>query len=264
MSAALLKAWGRFWADGAMRLCFPPSCEFCETAAEEGRLCRRCRDHFLAGANAKLCAKCGGSLGEYLDPKLGCFLCRKDRFAFETVFRLGRYMGDLGLGILKIKGEHGERLAFALGDLLAEVNEEAIRKRQPTMVVPIPHHWRRWLARGYNSAEAIAERVARRLNIPLRIDVLRRIRHTPPQHKLPASERRVNVRGAFKAKSKKGLEGATVVLVDDVLTTGATCHYAAKALKKAGAKRVVVAVVARADDDKTAAIEKTKSENASS
>jgi len=264
VSAALLKAWGRFWADGAMRLCFPPSCEFCETAAEEGRLCRRCRDRFLAGANAKLCAKCGGSLGEHLDPKLGCFLCRNERFAFETVFRLGRYRGDLGQGILKIKGEHGERLAFALGELLAEVNEDAIRRLQPAMVVPIPHHWRRWLARGYNSAEAIAERVARRLKVPMRLDVLRRVRHTPPQHKLPPSERKVNMVGAFRARPKKGIKGATVLLVDDVLTTGATCHHAAKALKKAGAVSVIVAVVARADDDRTAVIEKIKSANASS
>jgi ComF family protein len=262
MTTDRLKAWGRFWADGALRLCFPPMCEFCQGAAEEGRLCDPCKRMLLAGANARLCAKCGGSLGEHLDPALGCFLCRNDSFAFETVYRLGRYAGDLGLACLSMKTEHGERLAFALGDLIAEVNDEAIRKWNPSLVVSIPHHWRRWYARGYNSAEAIAERFAKRFRIPLRLNVLRRIRHTPEQHKLPPSERRVNVRGAFLAKKRKELAGATVLLVDDVLTTGSTCHYAAKALKGAGVKAVIVAVAARGEDVRTAVIPGVKPENA--
>ena len=87
------------------------------------------------------------------------------------------------------------------------------------------------------------------------LNVLRRIRHTPQQHKLPPSERRKNMRGAFVAKTRKELAGSTVLLVDDVLTTGSTCHDAAKALKAAGAKRVIVAVVARGEDVRTAVIE---------
>jgi ComF family protein len=253
-----LKAWGRFWADGVLRLCFPPMCEFCHAASDGDRLCHDCRESFLSGANARLCGKCGGSLGEHLDPRFGCFLCQDDRFAFETVYRLGRYCGDLGLACLHIKKEHGERLAFALGDLAAEVNDEAIRHWQPSVVVPIPHHWRRWLARGYNSAEAVAERFARRLRLPLRANVLRRIRATPPQHILVPSERRTNVRGAFAAKRKRELSGATVLLVDDVLTTGSTCHYAAKALKGAGAKTVIVVVIARGEDVRTKVIDKKR------
>jgi ComF family protein len=134
------------------------------------------------------------------------------------------------------------------------VNDEAIRTWNPSLVVPIPHHWRRWYARGYNSAEAIAERLGKRLRIPVRLNVLRRIRHTPPQHKLPPSERRKNVRGAFVAKRRKELVGSTVLLVDDVLTTGSTCHYAAKALKEVGVKTVIVTCVARGEDARTAVI----------
>jgi ComF family protein len=155
---------------------------------------------------------------------------------------------------LKIKEEHGERLAFALGDLVAEVNRTAIGRWEPSIVVPIPHHWRRWFARGYNSAEAVAERIARRLRLPLQLKILRRHRYTKPQTTLVPSERRKNVRGAFVAKRKKDLHGATVLLVDDVLTTGSTCHHAAKALKAAGAKAVIVACVARGEDVRTAVI----------
>jgi len=256
-----LKSWGRFWADGALRLCFPPQCEFCKSAADDGRLCEPCRRLLLAGANAKLCGKCGGSLGENLAPTAGCFLCRNDSFAFETVFRLGRYAGDLGNAVLEIKQEHGERLAFALGDLVAEVNQSAILECNPHFVVPIPHHWRRWFARGYNSAEAVAERLAKGLKLPLRLDVLRRVRYTPAQTSLVPSERRVNMRGAFAAKSKKEMVGATVLLVDDVLTTGSTCHYAAKALKTAGAEKVIIAVVARGENVQTAVIQEHSKSN---
>jgi ComF family protein len=263
VKATQLKSWGRFWADGALRLCFPPQCEFCKSAADDGRLCEPCRHLLLAGANAKLCGKCGGSLGENLRPNEGCFLCRNDSFAFTTVFRLGRYADDLGRAVLEIKHEHGERLAFALGDLVAEVNRSTILEWNPRFVVPIPHHWRRWFARGYNSAEALAERVAKRLKLPLRLDVLRRVRYTPPQSSLVPSERRVNMRGAFAAKARKQLVGATVLLVDDVLTTGSTCHHAAKALKAAGAEKVIVAVVARGENVQTAVMqEQSKSDSA--
>lgn len=256
MNAERLKAWGRFWADGALRLCFPPMCEYCQGAAGEGWLCESCKRLLSAGSNARLCAKCGGSLGEHLDPALGCFRCQNDSFAFETVYRLGRYDDDLERACLRIKEEHGERLAFALGDLVAAVNDEAIRRWQPSMVIPIPHHWRRWFARGYNSAEAIAERLSRHFRLPLRLKILRRHRYTKPQTSVVASERRTNVRGAFIAKQKKELQGATVLLVDDVLTTGSTSHHAAKALKAAGAKTVIVACVARGEDVRTAVISK--------
>lgn len=255
MIVARLKACGSFLADGALGLCFPPTCEFCLAAADEGRLCDPCRKLLTAGVNARLCSKCGGSLGENLPLELGCFLCRNDSFAFETVFRLGRYAGDLGRACLGIKTEAGERLAFALGDLLAEANEANIGVWKPDLVVPIPHHWRRWYSRGYNSAEAVAERLSRKLKLPMKLGILRRHRYTKQQASLPPSERRTNVRGAFAARPHRLLKGATVLLVDDVLTTGSTCHHAARALKSAGAAKVIVAVVARGENVRTAVIE---------
>ena len=110
--------------------------------------------------------------------------------------------------------------------------------------MPVPlHWWRRW-SRGFNQSELLAQAVARRLEIPCRPRWLRRIRHTPYQVGQTAAGRRDNVKNAFAARSRPELKGQAVLLIDDVLTTGSTASEAAKALKKAGAAKVWVAVLA--------------------
>jgi ComF family protein len=111
-------------------------------------------------------------------------------------------------------------------------------------VVPVPLHWWRHWRRGFNQAEALARALARRLDLPIRRP-LRRIKPTEKLAELSPTERARALRGAFRARKSPGLVGRTVLLVDDVLTTGATCGAAARALKQAGAARVVVAVIAR-------------------
>ena len=113
-------------------------------------------------------------------------------------------------------------------------------------MVPVPLHWRRRWRRGYNQSEALARPIAARLRLPFRPGSwLRRIRNTPEQKGSGmAAERLENVRGAFRVAGAE-LAGRTVLLVDDVLTTGSTASEAARTLRRAGAKRVVVAVLAR-------------------
>ena len=110
-------------------------------------------------------------------------------------------------------------------------------------VVPVPLHWRRRFARGYNQAEALARGVARSLALPNSARPLRRVSATPTLARAGRSERAELMKGAFRARPRGGLKGRTVLLVDDILTTGATCGAAARALKRAGASRVVVLVV---------------------
>jgi predicted amidophosphoribosyltransferase len=108
-----------------------------------------------------------------------------------------------------------------------------------------PPWWRHW-QRGYNQSEALARALARRLGVPCRPRWLRRVRHTPHQTQQPPSARAGNVRDAFRARRGAPVTGATVLLVDDVLTTGSTASEAARALRAAGAARVVAGVLARA------------------
>ncbi len=114
-----------------------------------------------------------------------------------------------------------------------------------SLVVPVPLHWRRRWNRGYNQAAALARELAAGLRVRFAPDLLWRVRNTPQQAQPTASARRENVKGAFAVKSGAKLTGETVLLVDDVMTTGSTAGEAARTLRAAGAARVVVGVLAR-------------------
>jgi len=143
-----------------------------------------------------------------------------------------------------MKHSSGEALAEMIGELWAESAESRLRALGADSVVPIPLHWRRRWWRGYNQSEALARPIAARLALPLYTSWLRRVRNTPEQKGRSAADKMENVRDAFRACGS-GPAGRTILLVDDVLTTGATASEAARALRRGGAKRVVVAVLTR-------------------
>jgi ComF family protein len=146
---------------------------------------------------------------------------------------------------LRLKKLAGEGLAEVLGALWAEHCASRLDDLGADVVVPIPlYWWRRW-TRGYNQSEALARPLAARLHLPCRPGWLRRIRSTPQQTQQTPANRKTNVKDAFRGASRK-LAGKTALLIDDVMTTGNTASEAARALRQAGAKRVVVAVLARA------------------
>ncbi len=114
------------------------------------------------------------------------------------------------------------------------------------VIVPVPSHWRRRLWRGFDQAAVLARELSRHLGVPV-AEALRRTRHTDPQAGLARRQRRLNVRGCFRAAAPETVRGRRVLLIDDVLTTGATANAAAAALKEAGAARIGVFTLARAD-----------------
>ena len=141
----------------------------------------------------------------------------------------------LKFGRLDYLGRHlAEALAEGLGEDLAGFDA----------VIPVPLHWQRRLARGYNQAERIARPLAGRLGLPL-IPALRRSRSTPPQTSLGKERRIANLRRAFRAPSPRKIRGLRLLLVDDVATTGATLDAAAAALRIAGAAGVTALVAGR-------------------
>ena len=146
-----------------------------------------------------------------------------------------------------MKRPAGEQLTLAVGRLLAERRGAQLAQLRPDLIVPVPMHWWRRLVRGFNSAELLAQCLGRHLNAPV-AHVLVRRRHTQPQKDLLPRERFANVRDAFQVRerARRHWRGSHVLLVDDILTTGATCSEAARVLKLAGAATVAVAVVARA------------------
>jgi ComF family protein len=158
---------------------------------------------------------------------------------------LGAYEGTTRDLCLRLKHERNAWLAAWMTELLVEARRADLDQLpHDTWVVPVPLHWWRRLRRGYNQAEALAHGLARRLDLRVR-KPLRRIKPTDRLARKGVTERIEALRGAFHARPDSRMKGKTILLVDDVLTTGATSGAAARVLKQAGAKRVVVAVLAR-------------------
>ena len=175
-----------------------------------------------------------------------CPLCQKTTLRFDTVIPLGAYDAELREAVLRMKRPAHDRLSLAMGRLLVAQRREQLVGLGPDLIVPIPMFWWRRLGRGKNSPDVLASCLAKSLGVPMRRRALVRRRNTQPQAGLPPSRRFLNMQGAFRVRRPKAVKDARVLLVDDVLTTGATCSEAAKMLKQAGAAMVAVAVVARA------------------
>jgi ComF family protein len=243
---AYLTSTGRDLARGLVHLLYPGTCVVCGRllTVEQSHFCGDCRTALTADPQPS-CQRCAASVGPFVDTTTGCLRCRSESFHFERVLRLGPYEGLLRQTILRMKRLRGELLADPLGDALAERLRPLLAELRPEVVIPIPLHWWRRLQRGYNQSEALARRLASCLRLPCRPSWLRRIRYTPSQRQQSPTTRRENVRGAFRAWPHAGLTGRTILLVDDVLTTGSTASEAAGALRAVGAARVIVVVLGR-------------------
>jgi ComF family protein len=236
---------GRELTRGLLQLLYPSLCEACGTvlAPEQGHFCTACRSALVTDPHPS-CPRCASTIGLFVHLGDGCARCRDLRYYFERANRLGPYDGLLRELILRLKHPVGESLAEHLGSLWAEQAESSLRSLGADLVVPVPLHWLRYWQRGYNQSASLAGALAARLGLPCRPGWLRRIRNTPRQTAQSPAARRANVHRAFHARARSQLQGRTVLLVDDVLTTGSTCSEAARALRDGGAARVVVAVLA--------------------
>ncbi len=228
---------------------YPPSCAMCTTQIDEvpadgAVLCRDCRIAFVP-ADVAWCRRCGAPVEHPAADLEGCVQCRRRRFDFSAVYPLGLYEGQLRMAVLRMKRYRENPLRMAVARLLVDQLAPRMADEPLDVVLPVPMHWTRRLFRGTNSPEAFAARLARQLDLPVRSDLLRRRRSTRPQAALSLPQRRANVRGAFSLTRGTDVRDARILLVDDVLTTGATCQEVARTLRAAGAKRVIAAVVGR-------------------
>lgn len=243
-------------------LVFPWRCEICETPCRGGPFCPNCRDELTASvANyaQSACPRCGTAGGPYSTLPRDCTVCRRRRHRFDGVLALGAYEGSLRSLCLRLKHNDAAWLATRLGSLLAELRlQEAASLAgggstvpSDAWIVPVPLHWRKRWRRRYNQSEAIAQGIADRLRLPIHRP-LRRVVATPSLagSGFAPTERYKVMHGAFQVRRPAGLEGRTVLLVDDVLTTGATSSEAARVLKRAGASKVVCAVLARTEGNR--------------
>ena len=227
-----------------MNIFFPRTCAGCRgdiPAEAESVVCVDCWDA-LPRWNGLSCIVCGLPLP---DGGARCRDCRRARRAFRFLRSAGVYEGSLGRMIRTFKYEGREDLAEPFARLLAELWEGEPRLAPVDAVVPVPLHWIRERLRGYNQAAVLARAFGRETGLPVLESALKRRKATKSQTELRRGERQENVKDAFDARRSEELRGKTILLVDDVCTTGATLEACARALKKGGARRVGALTVAR-------------------
>jgi ComF family protein len=178
-----------------------------------------------------------------LDDHGVCRLCRSGARGFDAAYCFGAYEGTLRQLIHLFKYKRMKPLAK---ELSAQLARALPRDQRFDIVVPMPLHWRRHWQRGFNQSELLARATARRSGIRM-VNAVRRTRATATQAGLSNAKRRENVAGAFRVKNRRLVEGRRILLIDDVMTTGATASACALALKRAGAKSVSLLALARVD-----------------
>lgn len=222
-------------------LIYPPVCGLCGLPADsDDRLvCQRCWNA-VCGLEAPYCLECR----QFLHNSLRCSSCSVSTLA---IFSLGYFDGHLQTILHDLKFTGLRPLAGPLGRKLAQLISDRTNMPVIDFIIPVPLHPSRKYIRGFNQAEEIAREIGLRLGVRLLADFLYTTRKTRQQARLPAARRPANVSGAFAVDDETEiLKGKTVLLVDDVTTTGATLRENARVLEEASVKRVIAAVAATA------------------
>ncbi len=239
---------GRDWLRGALDLLWPRECLLCGgdlNGTPRPWLCGGCDDglpRFGPGDGA--CTRCSAPLGPGTRPA-GCPDCRRLRPRFDAAVAAGAYRGGIRRLVTGLKYARRERNAWPLGALLQEALVRFPAAPRDAVVVAVPSTAASLRLRGYAPADLLGEEIARRLRRPVAAGVLHRPGDPPAQASLPRTERLHAPRGTFAVGRHAPVRGRPVLLVDDVLTTGATASECARLLRDAGATEVVVAVAAR-------------------
>lgn len=208
-------------------------------------VCEDCWRKVRSNQPAHACARCGvdTASADALGPEGECTPCRTAPPAYDRVIAFARYEGELRRLIHLLKYDHMQPLAARLGDRIAELSP---RIGEADLVLAAPLHWRRNRERGFNQASLLAARAAGVWGLRFEPQALERTKATTPQAGLSRAARLANVRGAFRVRDRRVVDGRRIVLIDDVMTTGATLDACARALKRAGAKTVAAVTLARA------------------
>jgi ComF family protein len=227
--------------DALLAVVLAPACAACGQPLEHptrGPVCGGCWRSILP-LTPPLCGRCGDPLPTWRDTQARCARCRRGRPSVDRARAIGAYDGALRAIVHALKYDGRRSLADGLAALMRTRAADLLDGA--CCVVPVPLHPSRRRQRGFNQAADLA----RHLGLPV-CHALRRVRATATQTALPAARRHRNVRQAFAAtRAARGLDGAVVVLVDDVCTTGATLEACARALKDAGVGEVRAVTAAR-------------------
>jgi ComF family protein len=207
-------------------------------------LCRGCREE-LPLIDWPVCPRCAAPVPTTGGVDLACNHCRGDKLRFDRTVALGSYEGGLRQLVMRMKADRSQLVSHLLVELAWRELKSKLVELQVDVVTAVPMpRWRRW-QRGVNPPRTIADKIAAKLGVPAAGGMLRLKRNLPPQVGLSRPARFRNVAGEMALSPTYYLQAARVLVVDDILTTGATCSEAARVLRRAGAEQVSVFVIAR-------------------
>lgn len=227
-----------------LNLIYPPQCLVCKMPLEdtgETHLCKRCVGEIRSNPKP-WCDRCGRSVGS---AALLCPECRRRRPSFERAYSACLYEGPLRKCIHQFKYRGRSHLSSILSKLMTDFikeNPEVLEGADAVAYVPLSG--RRLKEREYNQSRLLAAEISREFAMPL-IDALIKTRSTLPQSELKRKARLDNIKGTFGARPGLGIQGLGILLIDDVLTTGATLDECSRVLLNGGAKRVIAFTLAR-------------------
>ena len=247
MTAAISFSW-RAALDAALNWVYPPVCQICgeeRATAEQGYVGERCRGG-VRFVTAPFCERCGLPFDGEMSHPFQCANCQGVRLHFRSAHS-AVVAGGLMLDVIH-RYKYNRALWFEpfLAGLLISRAAPALAAEAWDFIVPVPLYPVKKREREFNQAERLAARLGRAAAIPVNKGLLRRVKPTATQTRLTREQRADNVHGAFAFCGGKKLHGEKIVLLDDVLTTGATTNACARALRKAGAGEICVWTAARA------------------
>ncbi len=226
-------------------LFLPPLCFVCEEPVSRTEtVCPACWKK-LTFIEASFCARCGIPFDFPVAPGTLCGACLAEPPAFETARAAMLYDDESRKMIIRFKRVDQTHYAKALATWMHRAGSDILKTADA--LIPVPLHRKRLFHRRYNQSALLAQNVGELAQKPALVDALARIKETPVQGRLKRKERQANVKGAFAVleKHKPAINGKTLVLIDDVMTTGSTANECAKALLSAGASAVHILTVAR-------------------
>lgn len=233
--------------DSLLSVIYPQKCNLCEdlvNSLSNGCVCEKCwsQTRFFTGLET-LCLKCGALLSD-AEPLFDTYCHQCDESAFDTANAVGPYQNGIMASVIFLKST--PRLPAKLRIEAGRLYKDKFADKE-MLIVPVPLSAKRRLERGFNQAEVIAAELSKELGLPADIYSLIRIAHTPTHRAaMDKKAREATVRNVFDVKRRHLMKGKDILLVDDVLTSGATASACAKALKESGAASVNVLTLGRA------------------
>lgn len=227
------KEAGKYWKTG-LNLVFPSRCPVCDKPAPFPKLiCPACKEKPVV-AKAPRCLKCGRHIGDEREEY--CKGCRLTAHEFERGRGLFYYQ-SVADSIYRFKYAGRQEYACFYAEEIVRKLGRTIREWKPDVLVPVPIHFTRKRERGYNQAEVLAREIGKRMEIPVAVNLIRRVKKTLPQKLLDDVERQNNLKRAFKI-DRNDVKLKRVIIIDDIYTTGSTIDACAVELKRAGVEKV--------------------------